>query len=65
MKTFEDLKQALIDLQIELINLEHENPNNFELGQRVRDLVWSWKRNANSNPNQTKINFKEDGSKPN
>jgi hypothetical protein len=58
MKSFEDLKQALIDL-------EHANPNNFELGQRVRDLVWSWRRADEDNPNQTTINFKEDGSKSN
>ena len=58
MKNFEDLKQELIDL-------ERANPNNYELGQRVRDMVWAWRKELEENPNQVKINFKEDGFKSN
>ena len=57
MKSFEDLKETLI-------KLEAENPNNMELGQKVRDIVWTWRREAEVDPNQTKMNL-EDGSKSN
>jgi hypothetical protein len=51
MSNLEELKKHIIELAT-------LSPNNMELGQQVRELVWKWKNEEVENPNQTKINFK-------
>lgn len=54
MNSVEEIKQWLI-------SLERKFPNNMELGQNVRYIVWGWQREEADK----KLNKKEDGSKSN
>ena len=41
------------------MELVEQHPNDFDLGEKVREIYWNQKRDQ-QNPNQLKIQFPED-----